>query len=176
MTNDLVSPDDLLGFPGAPFEDGVVDAAVADLRKVAGWHIAPMLSETVALDVDAGRSVILPTLRLNAVTAVRNATSLTEDPTDVAEYRTTPTLRFRAGIVDRPCWWPCGVLEFDITHGYDTCPAELLPIVAAACRQIGADSRSIQSQNAGPFSVTYRDPSSGEIEPALARYALPSRP
>lgn len=175
MANDLVSPSDLSGFPGAPFADGVVDAAVAELRKVAGWHVAPSIDETVAVDADYGRSVILPTLRLNAVAAVRNVTSLVDDPTDVTDYRTTPTLRFRAGIVDRPCGWPCGVLEFDITHGYDTCPAELLPIIAAACRQIGADSRNVQQQGAGPFSVTYREPS-GDIDPAVARYALPPRP
>lgn len=175
MSNDLVSPEDLLGFPGAPFEEGVVDAAVANLRKVAGWHIAPLLSETVALDVEYGRSVILPTLRLDAVTAVRNATSLTEAPTAVAEYRTTPTLRFRAGIVDRPSWWPCGVLEFDITHGYSQCPADLLPAIAEACHQLVAASRVVQGQTSGPFNVTYRD-STGDVDPAVARYTLPSRP
>lgn len=174
MPNDLISPDDLLGFPGAPFVDGVVDAAVAELRKVAGWHVAPSIDETVAVDADYGRSVILPTLRLNEVTAVRNVTSLVDDPTDVTDYRTTPTLRFRAGIVDRPCGWPCGVLEFDIVHGYDICPPDLLPVIAAACRQIGSDTRSVQQQSAGPFSVTFRAVD-GEIDPAVARYALPSR-
>lgn len=176
MTNDLVSPTELSGFPGAPFADGVVDAAVAELRKVAGWHIAPPRTETVAVESAGDYAVILPTLHLTAVAAVRDVTALDSPATSVTEWRTNATLRFRAGIVTRPCGWPCGELEFDITHGHDACPPELLPVIAAACRQIGADSRSVQSEAAGPFSVTYRDPATGDVDPAVARYALPPRP
>ena len=50
MPNDLLGPNELSGFPGAPFTDQVVDSAVAALRAAAGWHIAPSRTETVAVD------------------------------------------------------------------------------------------------------------------------------
>lgn len=173
MSNDLVAPGDLEGFAGAPFSEVVVDAAVAELRKVAGWHIAPSRTETVYINSDG--SVILPTLQLTQVIAASDVSSVDGDPTVLTGWRSNPTLRFRAGILGRPCGWPCGELEFQIVHGYEQCPSELLPAIAAACRQINADSRSIQSQSSGPFSVTFRD-STGEIDPAVSRYSLPSRP
>jgi hypothetical protein len=176
MSNDLVVPEDLAGFPGAPFADAVVDAAVAELRKAAGWHIAPSRQETVAVESEGGWTVILPTLHLTEVRAARDVTSLDADPTVLTGWRGTATLRFRAGIVGRPmCGWPRGALEVDITHGYDRCPPELLPVIAAACRSMASDARTVQSENSGPFSVTYRAPS-GDLDPAVARYALPSRP
>ena len=174
MTNDLVGPSDLSGFPGAPFTDEIVDAAVAELRKVARWHIAPSISETLTVESTGGQTLVLDTLHLTALTAVRDVTDTT--PTDVTDWRSNPTPRFRAGIVTRSCGWPCGDLELDVTHGYAACPPELLPVLAAACRQIGADSRTVQTQGAGPFSITYRDPATGEVDPAVARYALPTRP
>jgi hypothetical protein len=39
MANTLVSPYDLEDFPGAPFSDTLVDAAVVGPRR-GGWHIA----------------------------------------------------------------------------------------------------------------------------------------
>jgi len=175
VSNDLVVPEDLAGFPGAPFADAVVDAAVAELRKAAGWHIAPSKQETVAVESGGGWTLILPTLHLTEVRAARDVTSLDSDPVVLTGWRNTQTLRFRAGIVSRPLYgWACGEFELDITHGYDSCPPDLLPAIAAACRALTADSRTVQSQNSGPFSVTYREPS-GDLDPAVARYALPSR-
>lgn len=174
MTNSLVAPVDLDDFPGAPFSDPVVDAAVGELRRAAGWHIAPSVSETLTVDSDGGRTLILPTLYLTAVDAVRNVGS--DDPVLVDPIRFS-----RVGVVQTPYTCiPCGLssVEVDVTHGYEECPPELLPIIAAACRQIGADTRTVTSQGAGPFSITYRDPSTngGSVDPAVARYALPPRP
>lgn len=174
--NDLVASGDLSPFPGAPFDEFVVDAAVSELRREAKWHIAGSRTETVVVESDGGCNIILPTLHLTGVTAVRDVTSIDGDPVPVLTWRTNATARFRAGIVNRPAGWPCGVLEFDIVHGYDKCPQELLPILAAACRQIGADARTVQGQAAGPFNVTFRDPASQDVDPAVARHTLPSRP
>jgi hypothetical protein len=54
MANTLVSPYDLEDFPGAPFSDTLVDAAVSEIRGEAGWHIAPQVTETLTSTPTAG--------------------------------------------------------------------------------------------------------------------------
>ena len=174
MTNDLVSPSDLTGFPGAPFSDDVVDAAVASLRAYAGWHIAPSRTETLTVDSDGGDRLTLPSLHVTAVTEVRNVYSA-DSPSEITGFRWA-----KAGILALYCGWPCGFqsVEVDLTHGYDTVPVELLASLAAACA-VGSLT-GVASRSIGPFSESYSS-SSGSAsffssDPAASRYALPPRP
>lgn len=174
MANDLVGPQDLAAFPGAPFSDEVVDAAVETLRGSAGWHIAPSRAETMTLDTEGGGRLILDTLRLTAVTAVRNTLGAT----------TSPILGFRwsrAGVVAGN--FPTGFqsVEVDVVHGFPTCPADLLPVIASLATGASTDA-AISQETSGPFSVvrsdlstlaSWLDRSAGSV---LARYTLPSRP
>lgn len=170
MTNTLASPDDLSGFPGAPFTAGVVDGAVGGLRSVARWHIAPSITETLTLDCDGGTRVVLPSLHVTAVTAVRDLSGST--PAEITGFRWS-----KAGILFRAGGWPCGfqVLEVDIVHGYAECPPELLPAIAAACQSVGV-GRHLASKGIGPFTESYRDSTGQPADPAVQRYTLPSRP
>ncbi|MBA3781014.1 MAG: hypothetical protein H0X12_04065 [Nocardioides sp.] len=169
MSNDLIAPEDLGAFPGAPFSDEVVDAAVAGLRAAAGWHIAPSRTETVTVDSPGGYRLILDTLYLTAVNGVRNVLDVT--PSEITGVRFS-----KAGIL-AGCF-PCGFqsVEVDIMHGYAATPPDLLPLLASACQRITVDTSVVASQGAGPFSVTFRDPATSSVDPGLARYALPSRP
>lgn len=169
MANDLITPDELSGFPGAPFTDAVVDAAVASLRNAAGWHVAPSRTETVTVDSDGGSRLILDTLHLTAVAEVRNTIN---DPATPIEVRWS-----KAGILAG--WFPCGFqsVEVDITHGYDECPPDLVPLIANACQRINTDP-TVASQGAGPFTVTYRaldGATQSTVDPGLARYVIPAR-
>jgi hypothetical protein len=168
MANDLVTPDELVGFPGAPFGDQIVDAAVGEVRGEARWHIAPSRTETLTLDSDGGTRLVLPTLRLAAVSAVRDTSG--DTPVDIADYRWS-----KSGILYRFGGWPCGfqAVEVDVVHGYDSCPPELLPVVAGRA-QASAINWNVASRAIGPFSETYR--TAAVADPALARYMLPSRP
>lgn len=171
MTTPLVEPSDLDEYPGAPFSVQAVDSAAARVRGEAGWHIAPVVTETLTVETHHWtQRLILPTLRLLDVTAVRDITDPTVAPVAVDDWRFLPN----GILVRRRSYWPCGVLEVDVQHGYAECPAELLPVIAAYC-QSGAQDRSIASQTTGPFSVSYRD-STATSDPALSRLTIPARP
>lgn len=150
---DLLAASALAGFPGAPFPDAIVKSAGESVRRDAGWHIAPEISETVVVESHGGRFLFLPTLHLSSVTAVRNVTDPNVDPVVVTNWRTEATPRFRAGVLESWYGWPCGLLEVDIVHGHEACPADLLPAVAARC-QASQVNQMGGSVRLGSLSVT----------------------
>lgn len=131
MANDLVSASSLDEFPGAPFPDPVIDSVVADLRREAGWHIAPALPVTLVLDGPDGPDLILPTLKLVEVVEIRDVSGST--PRVLTGWRASRT----KGIVRRDTGWPCGFesIEVDVEHGYDDVPLDLLPVIASRCQE-----------------------------------------
>jgi hypothetical protein len=151
MSNDLVTPAELAHLPGAPFSDIEVDAAVAAVRAAAGWHIAPVREETITLDVAHCESWLrLPTQALVSVDEIRDADTGTV--IDAARYRVSERL---AQVRKRSGYWPHGYgrIEVDLTHGFDTAPAELLAVIAEAATTARRD-QSVTQQTAGPFSVS----------------------
>jgi len=55
-------------------------AAEKTVRDFAGWHIAPVLTQTLTLNGSGERSLLLPTLRVKAIAAASNA-GVELDPT-----------------------------------------------------------------------------------------------
>lgn len=165
MPNTLVDPTDIMDFPGGPFEDQVVDAAVASVRAEAGWHIAPQVTQTLTVDSYGGTLLILPSRRIVAVTAVRNVTTGSE---------TLGNWTRMSGGIYRRTGWPIGVLEVDLTHGYATTPEDLLPAVAArAVRLMTPRDPELASRTVGQVAETYRaGDGSTPTDPVIARYAV----
>ena len=131
MANDLAAPADLDGLPGAPFTNDEVDAAVSALRAECGWHIAPMSDDpvTIALDVPWRESWLnLPTLKLVTVDEVR-----TTSDDAVVDPNTYQVSMAQGGIRLLCGFWPYGfgTIEVDFTHGYESCPPDLLPVIAS---------------------------------------------
>jgi hypothetical protein len=172
MTNTLAAPADLADFPGAPFSDALVDAAVSAVRGEAGWHIAPAVTETVIVESVGGPHLFLPTLQLTAVTAVRDVTSEDIAAVAVTGWRSHNTARFRAGLLFRPAGWR-GVYEVDLTHGYAACPDDLKSALAERARTIRSGGR-VKQQAAGPYSVNFD--SEGLATDPVAKYRIPPRP
>jgi hypothetical protein len=176
MANDLLVPPDLDDFPGAPFTDAIVDAAVATVRSIAGWHIAPSRPvdpetevETVTVDGRGGSVLYLPTRYLTDVIEIRDLTG--DSPVILIDWRASTT-----GKLTRYCWpYGLGTIEADIVHGYPVCPPELLPIIAAYCVAAATDS-SVSQESVGPFSRTLRDQSVNDgataVPAALAALSL----
>lgn len=167
MSDPLVDADDMVGFPGAPFPEGVLEAAAEGVRAAAGWHIAPVVEETLTLDHDGGRVLWIPTGKLLSVSEVRDVSG------PVPRVLSGWSVSLRMGLLERRSW-PCGfgAIEVDVEHGYEACPADLLPVIA------DATARRVRQQTAGLFSVTYAT-DSDEGSPyaaALARYRLAPRP
>lgn len=171
MSNTLVNPSDLNGFPGAPFSEQIVDSAVAELRREAGWHIAPGITETVVVDGSHTTVLLLPTLRLTAVTEVRDVSS--DTPEALEQWRS-----IRRGALYRRCGWPCGleVVEVDMTHGFAETPADLLPVIAEKAR-LGVSDERVSSETAGGESISYRTNGglSDGSEKTFSFYKLPTR-
>lgn len=151
MTNTLVSPDDLTSYPGAPFADAVVDSAVAWLRDEVGWHVAPLVTETVTLDSLGGRTLILPTRHLVSVTEVRDVTEST--PIVMTGWRRSR----RTGMLFLSCGWPQGFesIELDLVHGFEETPKQLLPVVVELCQSGMVNSR-VSQESAGGESISLR--------------------
>jgi hypothetical protein len=168
VSNDLVSPNQLSDFPGAPFTDAAVDAVVARLRREAGWHIAPRRTETVTVDGSDTRLLVLPTLELTDVTEVRDVTVLAA-PVVVPDWRAA-----RAGMLRRSGGWPRGYLSVaaDITHGYEECPADLLPVIATLCKLSTSDGE-VNQESLGSWSVTLRESLPQDQAETLQAYSIP---
>lgn len=148
---------------------GVDPAAAAYIKAYCGWHVAPVITETVVLDGQGGWSLILPTLRLTDLTEV------TSDGAAVDGLQWS-----EAGMV-RGCHWSHKLrgIQVTMTHGYEDTPPEL---VAAGVRitDLMAATAGVASETTGPFTVSYRDMSVGGsglgdpyVAAVLDRYRLP---
>lgn len=159
--------------PTIPAPDGVDsdawNAAVAVVRAYCGWHIAPVLTETILVDAQGGSALVLPSLRVTEISEVKIGDTVVESPEWSA-----------AGFV-RGCW-PKKLRAVSVTwtHGFDEAP---LALVAASKRlvEIGSVPAGIRSRATGPYSVTYRDAETiveqdFYLSTVLSVYKLPPRP
>lgn len=127
----------LASFPGAPYADSVVRAAEASVRRDAGWHIAPQVTETVTVEASDPWRLVLPSLRVVSVASV-----VDEDGNTIAGFK----LRKRSSTLAPPDtqWWTVGMeYAVTLTHGYDSAD-DLLPVVASRCQREVADSSLTQ--------------------------------
>lgn len=169
MSNNLASPADLAGFPGAPFTDAQVDAAVQEIRNAAGWHIAPEREETIALDVAcADTRLRLPTRHLVSVDEIRDAD--TDDVIAADTYRVSHAL----AQVKRSTGWSSGfeAVEVDMTHGYETCPDDVLAVIVSAINLARRDP-TVRSVSLDDFSTSFTpSPLRDSLRQLLGDYAL----
>jgi hypothetical protein len=164
MTNTLVAPTDLADFPGAPFSDALVDSAAGSVRGEAGWHIAPVVTETLRVFSEGGKALLIPSLKYT-ISEIRDVSG------DTPETLTGWTDR-GFGILLRTSWPSDHMLEVDVVHGYEACPPELWPVIARYVQ--AAQTKSTVSQTSlGDFSESYR---TGSVsDPVLARFSVRAR-
>lgn len=144
-----------------------VESACAAIRAYCEWHIAPSVVESVTVDGSGGCVQFLPTLHLTALSSIEN------DGVSV----TAPEWS-AAGMVRGACWTGKfrGVTA-TMTHGYDSCPDEIVGVVVALASQglVGVPS----DMRAGPFQMGASGGASA-LSPAhravLDRYRIPPRP
>lgn len=163
---ELVESEDLTGFPGAPFPAAVVSAAGAAVQDLAGWHIAPEVTETIEVETYGAVIALLPSLRVVDVTEVRDVVT-----GEVVEgwrvSKSTGVLRRTSGC------WP-DVVEVDLTHGYAECPPALLWVVAERAQRGRAGL--VRQENVGARSISYAKDYDSTGSSVLARYTLQPRP
>jgi hypothetical protein len=141
-----------------------VTPGLAAVRSWCGWHIAPSATETVKVESEGGRVILLPSLHVTDVTAVRD-----ESGSVIATYK------WRENGIVRGYWRAEELYAFDITHGYDEMPPEIQAIID----QIDADgvgSRAVTAESAGAFSRSFGtadlESQPLSVRAVIARYKL----
>lgn len=146
-----------------------VTSGLAAVRSWCGWHIAPSATETLYVEGEGGRVMLLPSLHVSEVSEIRD-----ESGTVVTGWKSRTNGILRG-------YWRCEEeYAVDLTHGYEEMPAEITEIVS------DLDARS---GSAGAFAqvgqVRYATGSDGAPIGAsltiaqkaiLDRYKLPPRP
>jgi hypothetical protein len=117
-------------------------AANAAVRAYCGWHVAPVVTETVTLDGSGTNLMFLPTLHLVDLVSIVNDGETVEDPewSAVGVVRGTWTTKFR-GVV--------ATME----HGHTVCPPEILAVLTEiATSDLPGSATSLAS---GPYKVGF---------------------
>ena len=152
---------------GNGIEEWQLDVASAAIRSYCGWHVTPVVTETVLVDGDGGTILNLPTLHLVSLAEVRVQGESVED----VEWSADGTLRGS---------WPDRWRSIEVTmeHGYEQ-PVDLLGVmVDAAARAVNSELGG-GAETIGPFSFAASEGSTRlyahELQ-ILDRYRLPRLP
>lgn len=142
-----------------------VSAAAGQVRDLCGWHVAPVVTETVTLPRSSSGLYLLPSLRVVSVDAVvvgGVAVSVFDWATDgrLELFPVWSGSRLRGPTVT-------------FTHGFEVCPPGVRQAVLARATQLGAQRVRSQAQGVGPYSqsITYFD---ADVASDLAPYRLPA--
>lgn len=138
--------------------------AEAAVRAYCGWHIAPVVTEALALDGNGGTRIVLPSLRVVSVDAVVVDGVTVTDP----EWSASGVLHGRFS--ERP-----RSVEVVLTHGYETLPVELASVLLDMASGDTSGEAPIASKKLGDFQVNYAtgaDSLSGASVAASARTVL----
>lgn len=126
-----------------------LNAANAAVRRECGWHVAPLITETLTMDGSGGRTLLLPSKRIKrVVTAMSDGVDVT-DRVHVSQ---------RAGMVEIEGYWSrrLGGVSITLEHGYDI---DEVPDVAALilnlAKRAGSGQSPIASQSVNGASVSY---------------------
>jgi hypothetical protein len=153
-------------YPLPPTPVGVDEATwtatVAEVRAFCGWHIAPVVTETITLNGSGGPVQVLPTLRLVDLVSITNDGALVVEPEwstsgIVRAYRWTGRMR--------------GVVA-EVTHGFEEWPAELLAMMAEMAAPASSLS-GVKAVTSGAHQVTFESTTRTTQGDILGRYQLP---
>jgi hypothetical protein len=129
----------------------LLSGASAGVRRWAGWHIAPVLEETLTGDGPGGQLLLLPTGRLLEILSA----------TDAGEAVDVSTLDFsRHGMVARTGGYGWsnrfGSVSVRVRHGYDVADVpDLAQIVKQVTANALASPMGATREQAGTVSVAW---------------------
>lgn len=113
-------------------------AAHGAVRRFCGWHVAPLIEETLILDGSGGRDVLLPSLRVVELLAVTN------DGVNVTAGVDTS----RAGILrlTTGTWTDrLGRVSVTLRHGYDLDEVPEVAAVIAGVAKRGPNAGRVEA-------------------------------
>lgn len=116
-------------------------AAHGAVRRFCGWHVAPVIEETITLDGSGGRDALLPSLRVVQLVSVLN------DGADVTASVDTS----KAGILRLPSgkWTDrLGRITVSLRHGYDLDEVPEVAAIIAGVAKRGPNSGRVDASEA----------------------------
>lgn len=142
-----------------------LNAAHGAVRNYCGWHVAPVVTETITLDGSGGRTLLLPSKRVVSLLSVQS------DGVDVTD---AVSVSKRAGMIEIDGVWSCKLagIEVEVEHGFS---AEEVPDVAGLIvtltKRARDAGRTIAAQAVGAANVRYITSSDGAVPgiPLLAQ-------
>lgn len=146
------------------------DAAQKLVRDYCGWHVAPVITETITLDGTGSRRLFLPSLKVLEVQSV----TVKGEPLDAAAYSWT-----EAGILYRGGGWPEGYRNVEVTLVHGNPPEDVRWIVDAIVARLAvAPKGRLQRKNVGQIGGAWENGAGSptrlfrDERDALAPYAL----
>ncbi|ALY08855.1 head-to-tail adaptor [Arthrobacter phage Galaxy] len=133
-----------------PRVEPLLRGASAGVRRYCGWHIAPVLEETLDGDGPGGRLLILPTGRLLKLLTVDNGGEAV-DPAAVDKSK-SGMLELRAGA------WSSrlGSVSVRVRHGYDVADvADVAQIIKQVTANALASPMGATREQAGQVSISW---------------------
>lgn len=159
----LVQGSELNGFRGAPFPPAVLNAAAQSIRTECEWHIAPLVECTVKLRAGSSDTVLLPTMHLVEVLEV----------TSSAGDLVTGWEAMADGTLERPGGFP-RFINVRFSHGHESCPAELLAVIAE--RAVSGAAGRITAESLGGRAVSLESGYDSVSMAVLQKYKLQGGP
>lgn len=124
-------------------------AANRAIRNYCGWHVTPVITQTIRRDRPSSGVLLLPTNKLVSVL------SCTSDGVDVlanVEWSENGMLELTCGAWSRRL----GGIVVQIEHGYESAP-DVAALVATLAARGSSNPAGIISQSIGPANVRYGD-------------------
>lgn len=125
-----------------------LNAATNAVRRECGWHVAPIITETLVLDGAGGDTLLVPSLRVRSLTTVLN------NGADVTEQ-----VKFsrRAGVLTLASGWSrdVGAIEITLQHGFDLDEVPDVAALIVALTKRAAAATTVSQQSIGPASVKH---------------------
>lgn len=140
---------------------GTVDwqrAGEQAVRAYCGWHITPVVEETITLDnLHGGRTLQLPTLAVESISKIEQVDAVgrwATIPADAYRWSRSGLVELRNTIGGFACGVAC--IKVTLTHGYSNDEVEdVLAIVANVSKRASMELGAISSQSVNGASVSY---------------------
>lgn len=124
-------------------------AAHGAVRRFCGWHVAPLVEETITLDGPGGRDLLVPSQRVVELQSVLNDGV---DVTDMVDTSRSGILRLTEG-----CWTDrLGRVSVIMWHGYDPGDVpELASLIVSIAKRGPSAGGAVAAQSVNGSSVSY---------------------
>jgi hypothetical protein len=159
-------------------------SALAQVQAYCGWHIAPVVDETLTLDGTGTSALLLPSLHVVSIDSVSECGTELDPETyswsEAGLIRRGTQLWVSYGY-DQPRWTNAfRAIEVTLSHGYEEMPAEVQGVIdALSARMTTTAPVGVTQKQVGPFVESYAaDPGSvtGAERHLLDLYRVPWRP